>query len=100
MRQFDAFPAGQLYRIGGKQSGGTDRRGEPVSSHYLQPSQGLSSCSVVERINRKVLEWAALSRLRSFMSQREIKDGIDRLQHDIDAAIGKFNVRFPGFKSI
>ncbi|KAF8921531.1 kinase-like domain-containing protein [Mucidula mucida] len=48
---------------------------------------------VVERINRKVLEWAALSRLRSFMSQREIKDGIDRLQHDIDAAIGKFNIQ-------
>ncbi|KAF9050727.1 hypothetical protein BDZ89DRAFT_1098758 [Hymenopellis radicata] len=48
---------------------------------------------VVERINRKVVEWAALSRLRSFISQREIKDGIDRLQHDIDAAISKFNIQ-------
>jgi son of sevenless-like protein len=48
---------------------------------------------IVRRIDRKVNEWAALSRLKSFLQQREIKDGIDRLHRDMDAAMMKFNVQ-------
>ncbi|RDB23999.1 Serine/threonine-protein kinase STY17 [Hypsizygus marmoreus] len=48
--------------------------------------------AIVRRIDRKVTEWAALSRLKSFLQQREIKDGIDRLHRDMDAAIMKFNM--------
>ncbi|KAG5645836.1 hypothetical protein DXG03_005177 [Asterophora parasitica] len=48
--------------------------------------------AIVRRIDRKVNEWAALSRLKSFLQQREIKDGIDRLHRDMDAAVMKFNI--------
>ncbi|KAG5652945.1 hypothetical protein H0H81_002953 [Sphagnurus paluster] len=48
--------------------------------------------AIVRRIDRKVNEWATLSRLKSFLQQREIKDGIDRLHRDMDAAVMKFNI--------
>jgi hypothetical protein len=48
--------------------------------------------SVIRRIDRKVKEWASWNRLKSFLQQNEIKDGIDRLHRDIDAAMMKFNV--------
>lgn len=51
--------------------------------------------SIVSRADRKVNEWAALSRLKSFLQQREIKDGIDSLHRDIDAAMMRFNVGVP-----
>ncbi|KAF5386738.1 hypothetical protein D9615_001785 [Tricholomella constricta] len=47
--------------------------------------------TIARRIDRKVNEWAALTRLKSFLQQREIKDGIDRLHRDMDAAEMKFN---------
>ncbi|KAF8892698.1 ras guanine nucleotide exchange factor domain-containing protein [Infundibulicybe gibba] len=47
---------------------------------------------IIQRIDRKVSEWASYSRLKSFLQIGEIKDGIDRLHRDIDAAMMKFNV--------
>lgn len=47
---------------------------------------------IIRRIDRKANEWAALSRLKSFLQQGEIKDGIDRLHRDMDSAMMKFNV--------
>jgi len=49
--------------------------------------------SVIRRIDRKVKEWASWNRLKSFLQQNEIKDGIDRLHRDIDAVMMKFSVR-------
>jgi len=49
--------------------------------------------SVIRRIDRKVKEWASWNRLKSFLQRNEIKDGIDRLQRDIDAVMVKFSVR-------
>lgn len=69
-----------------------------ISSPYNALIQNHSR--VIRRINRKVSEWASLSRLRSFLSQREMKDGIDCLHRDIDAAIMRFHVRTSlGFES-
>lgn len=39
------------------------------------------------------MEWGSWGKLKSFLQQREIKDGIDKLHRDLDAAIMKFNVR-------
>ncbi|KAF8061461.1 hypothetical protein FPV67DRAFT_1509075 [Lyophyllum atratum] len=47
---------------------------------------------IVRRIDRKVNEWVTLSRLKSFLQQREIKDGIDKFHRDMDAAVMKFNI--------
>ncbi|PPQ72493.1 hypothetical protein CVT24_003256 [Panaeolus cyanescens] len=47
---------------------------------------------IVLSINRKVLEWGSWGKLKSFLQQREIKDGIDKLHRDLDAAIMKFNI--------
>lgn len=60
----------------------------PISLSYVLTE----TLRIVRRIDRKVNEWAALSRLKSFLQQREIKDGIDRLHRDMDAAMMKFNV--------
>ncbi|CAA7267623.1 unnamed protein product [Cyclocybe aegerita] len=49
--------------------------------------------AIISRINRKVKEWGSWSRLKSFLQQREIKDGIDRLHRDIDAAMMKFSIQ-------
>jgi hypothetical protein len=46
----------------------------------------------MQRINRKLKEWGSMSQLRSFLAQREIKDGIDSLNRDIDEANMRFNV--------
>ncbi|KAF8168726.1 kinase-like domain-containing protein [Pholiota molesta] len=66
-------------------------------------SQGLEGSRVTEiadeieaiifRINRKVKEWGSWNHLKSLLAQGEIKDGIDRLHRDIDAAMMKFNVQ-------
>jgi len=48
---------------------------------------------IISRIDRRVKEWGSWSRLKSFLQQREIKDGIDRLHRDIDAAMMKFNIQ-------
>ncbi|KAG6833190.1 hypothetical protein H0H87_010252 [Tephrocybe sp. NHM501043] len=48
--------------------------------------------TIVRRIDRKVSEWAALSRLKSFLQQGEIKDGIDKLHRDMDVAMLNFNI--------
>ncbi|KAF9036774.1 ras guanine nucleotide exchange factor domain-containing protein [Panaeolus papilionaceus] len=47
---------------------------------------------MVQSINRKVMEWGSWGKLKSFLQQREIKDGIDKLHRDLDAAIMKFNI--------
>ncbi|KAF8163016.1 ras guanine nucleotide exchange factor domain-containing protein [Crassisporium funariophilum] len=49
--------------------------------------------AIISNIDRKVKEWSSWSRLKSFLQQREIKDGIDRLHRDIDAAMMKFNMQ-------
>ncbi|KAK0459498.1 uncharacterized protein EV420DRAFT_1763213 [Desarmillaria tabescens] len=49
--------------------------------------------AIVQRIHRKVNAWAQLSQLRSFLQQKEIKEGIDRLHRDIDTAVQNFNIQ-------
>ncbi|KAF8964650.1 ras guanine nucleotide exchange factor domain-containing protein [Flammula alnicola] len=49
--------------------------------------------SIIVRIHRKVKEWGSWNQLKSFLQQGEIKDGIDRLHRDIDAAMMKFNIQ-------
>ena len=53
----------------------------------------IQSCSIIHHISRKVNDWGSWNHLKSLLSQREIKDGIDRLHREIDAAMIKFNVR-------
>ncbi|TFK42874.1 ras guanine nucleotide exchange factor domain-containing protein [Crucibulum laeve] len=48
--------------------------------------------AVIRRVDRKVNEWANLNRLKSFLQQREIKDGIDSLHRDIDGAMMQFQI--------
>lgn len=52
----------------------------------------LVSFRIMQRIDRKLKEWGSMNQLRSFLAQREIKDGIDSLNRDIDEASMKFNV--------
>lgn len=47
----------------------------------------------MQRIDRKLREWGSMSQLRSFLAQREIKEGIDSLNRDIDEASMRFSVR-------
>lgn len=60
----------------------------PFLHFYRLPN----SISIVQRTHRKVTEWAQLSQLRSFFQQSEIKQGIDRLHREIDAAMQNINV--------
>jgi len=46
----------------------------------------------MSRIDRKVKKWASWSFPKSVIFQAQIKDGIDKLQRDIDAAMMKFQV--------
>ncbi|KAG6909464.1 hypothetical protein DXG01_000449 [Tephrocybe rancida] len=48
--------------------------------------------AIVRRIDRRVNQWAALSRLKSFLQQDEIKDGIDKLHRDMDTAMMNLNI--------
>ncbi|KDR73425.1 hypothetical protein GALMADRAFT_124495 [Galerina marginata CBS 339.88] len=48
---------------------------------------------IINHIYRKVREWSSWSQLKSFLQKKEIKDGIDRLHRDIDAAMMKFNIQ-------
>ena len=47
----------------------------------------------MSRIDRNVKEWASWSLPKSVMFQGNIKDGINKLQRDIDAAMMNFQVR-------
>lgn len=47
----------------------------------------------MSRVNRNAKEWASWSLPKSVMFQGKIKDGIDKLQRDIDAAMINFQVR-------
>ena len=47
----------------------------------------------MRRIDRKVKEWASWNLLKSVIFQGQIKDGIDKLQRDFDAAVMNFQVR-------
>ena len=51
-------------------------------------------CSVVWRINQRMIEWASWDRLRSFLQREDIKDGVDRLNRELDYWVMKFNVCF------
>jgi len=66
--------------------------GSVVASVTIVPNLTSSSNSIILRVNRKVKEWGSWNQLKSFLAQGEIKDGIDRLHRDIDAAMMKFNV--------
>ncbi|KAF9533346.1 hypothetical protein CPB83DRAFT_845111 [Crepidotus variabilis] len=48
---------------------------------------------IIHRMHRKVADWATWGQLKSFLQQREIKDGIERLNRDLDAAMMKFHVQ-------
>ncbi|KAF9002032.1 ras guanine nucleotide exchange factor domain-containing protein [Cyathus striatus] len=48
---------------------------------------------VIDRVIRKVNYWAGLNKFKSLSRQREIKDGIDSLHRDIDAAMRLFLVQ-------
>ena len=61
------------------------------TSHLISQSHTHSN-SIIIRVDRKVKEWGSWSQLKSFLSQSEIKDGIDRLYRDIDTAMMKFHV--------
>jgi len=37
-------------------------------------------------------EWAAWNRLRSFLQQGDIKDGVDRMNRELDYCMMRFNV--------
>ncbi len=49
-------------------------------------------CSLLGRINRQMMEWATWNRLRSFLQQGDIKDGVDRLSRELDYCMMRFNV--------
>jgi len=94
LRELDGFASGQFPRLGGNQGFGDRRRNRSVSlatSHPISQSHTHSN-SVIIRVDRKVKEWGSWSQLKSFLSQSEIKDGIDRLYRDIDTAMMKFHV--------
>ena len=59
----------------------------------MTPLLWVLSCSIILRMNRQVKEWGSWNRLKSFLQQREIKDGIDRLNRDLNAAMRKYSVR-------
>jgi son of sevenless-like protein len=63
-----------------------------VTSVATCPNLTSSLNSIISRVHRKVKEWGSWNQLRSFLAQGEIKDGIDRLHRDIDAAMMKFSV--------
>jgi len=46
----------------------------------------------MSRIDKKLKEWGSWSFPKSVIRQGRIKDGIDKLQRDIDAAMMKFQV--------
>lgn len=66
------------------------------ASTGLEGSKALEVADEVEivmsRIDRQVKEWASWSFPKSVVLQGQIKDGIDKLQRDIDAAMMKFQV--------
>ncbi|KAK0483397.1 kinase-like domain-containing protein [Armillaria novae-zelandiae] len=49
--------------------------------------------AIVQRVHRKVNDWARLNQLRSFVQQGEIKQGIDSLHRDIDMAMQNINIQ-------
>ncbi|RXW24190.1 hypothetical protein EST38_g1647 [Candolleomyces aberdarensis] len=53
-------------------------------AQHLRPS--------LEKINRKVAEWADWGPLKCLLQQSEIKDGIDLLQREFEGAVFRFGV--------
>ncbi|KAH9483782.1 Serine/threonine-protein kinase STY17 [Psilocybe cubensis] len=67
------------------------------SSKGLEGSKALEIADEIEiiilRIDRKVKEWASWPHVKSFLQQKDIKEGIARLHKDIDAAMMKFSIQ-------
>lgn len=58
----------------------------------ISPNMMLTYSRIIIHIDRKVKEWASWPHVKSFLQQKEIKDGIARLHKDIDGAMMKFSV--------
>ncbi len=69
----------------------TSWTGNP-SSHSPITFINVIGCSMLGRINRHMMEWGAWNRLRSFLQQGDIKDGVDRLNRELDYCMIRFNV--------
>lgn len=69
-------------------------RDSSVGLEGQKPSELVDEVSaIVQRVHRKVNDWAQLNQLRSFFQQSEIKQGIDCLHRDIDMAIQNINIQ-------
>jgi hypothetical protein len=51
-----------------------------------------ATSSVFLQFDRKVKEWESLSRIRAFLYRSEIRDGIEKVQRDIDVVMMKLSV--------
>ncbi|KAK0503022.1 kinase-like domain-containing protein [Armillaria luteobubalina] len=69
-------------------------RDSSVGLEGQRPSELVDEVSaIIQRVNRKVNDWAHLNQLRSFFQQGEIKQGIDCLHRDIDMAMQSINMQ-------
>ena len=48
--------------------------------------------SIIERALRKAQSWSTMSRIRSFVCQSEIKNGLEQLYRDIETCAQQFSV--------
>lgn len=69
-------------------------RDSSVGLEGQRPSELVDEVSaIIQRVDRKVNDWAHLNQLRSFFQQGEIKQGIDCLHRDIDMAMQSINMQ-------
>ncbi|KAK0228319.1 ras guanine nucleotide exchange factor domain-containing protein [Armillaria fumosa] len=69
-------------------------RDSSVGLEGQRPSELVDEVSaIIQRVHRKVDDWAHLNQLRSFFQQSEIKQGIGCLHRDIDMAMQNINIQ-------